>query len=921
MMKIRIYSVIFRKYISVSLLLFFLIINEVFAVSSKIRFERFGIQDGLSDNTITSICHDSKGFMWFGTRNGLNRFDGYVYVHFKHDPNDSTTISDNFIQDIFEDSDGVLWIGTSNGGLNRYDRETGTFMHFLNDPSKPESISNNTLYSITEGRDGILWVGTTFGLNAFDRRTGKFKRYFSDPLDSLTINNDNIGCVFSDSKGNIWVGTNSGLNKIPYDTMTIERAPDRNKVTSKLNQNIIDIAEGNNGILWLSTWGGGLRKFDTETETFEVFLHNPDDPNSITSNIVGHMAFDTTGILWFGTPQGLDSIDPNNYMIVQYHPDSSDPFSMSSDSIWSVYNDNSGILWIGTLYGGGNKKVSSKFTYNHYNYNDIYKGAYKTNNIHNFCEIKSSIWFVSTNGLHKFDSEKNSFRSFFFNKGNNTLRNVEILYTVFNDTGNKLWLGASHPGLIHFDIDKNEFTSFAPYTIFPDLQHFNVMVIKRDTEGMLWLGTSLGILMFDPKTETFKKTEIDDSENQAFTNTTDITFDLDGNRVWIFSSSGLYQLDRKNNKLKCIFSNNPGCPSLRSNYIYGSLDDGHGSFWLGTNDGLYSYNKKEGILTRYTLFNDTIHSLAQDKQGNIWAGTDGGLSYIELSSKEVYNYDMADGLPFIDNIDHAMYCGNDGRIYVGGRNGFYIFHMDSLQISSVPPPVVITSLKIDTVEAELKKKITEISELDLPYKKAPLTLEFSALDYTNPSKNRFAYKMEDLNKDWIQSGNQRKVTYTNLEPGSYVFRVKAANSQGVWNNEGVSLRITIIPPFWKTVWFNFLAIISFFGLVFLGYVLRVRNMQRLNKELENRVGERTEELRKINEVLLDEIHERKEAESKITVLSGLLPICASCKKIRDDKGNWTQIESYIRDHSEAVFSHSICPDCKKKLYPELYNKK
>ncbi|MCE5248668.1 hypothetical protein LLG96_00460 [bacterium] len=913
-------SIIFPKYISV-LMLWFILLIRPFPVSAKIQFEHFGIQDGLSDNTITAICKDSHGFMWFGTRNGLNRFDGYNYVCFKHDLNDSTTISDNYIQVIFEDSSGVLWIGTINGGLNSYNRETGTFVHYVHDEAGPEGISSNTINSIAEGNDGTLWVGTVFGLNALDLSRVKFRHYFNDPTDSLTINHSNVGCVFSDKKGTIWIGTNSGLNVISHETNTIKRLPDRNKVTSILNQNIIDIVEGDNGILWLSTWGGGLRRFDTKTETYEVFLHDPDNPKSINSNVVGHMSFDNHGILWFGTTQGLHSIDPKNNNIEHYNYDLTDPFSMSGDSIWGVYNDNSGIVWIGTLYGGGNKIVPSKLIYNYYNYTDIYKGTDKINNIHNFCEINSSIWFESTNGLHKFDPGKNTFRSYFFNKGKITGRNIELLLTLYNDNSKQIWLGTSIPGLIRFDIDQDVFTPFTPYKLFPDLQHFNVSVIKKDSEGMLWLSTSLGILKFNPKTETFEKTEIDEKEYQIFLGTTDIISDPDGKRMWIFGNFGLYQLYRKNKELRAIFSNNPESPNLKSNNIYCSLDDGHGSFWIGTDDGLYSYDIKTGKHKRFALFNDSIHSIIKDKQGAIWASTNAGLSCIEPSSMEIYNYNTGDGLPFIDNIDNAMFCGNDGTIYVGGKDGFYTFHPDSMHTGNQPPPVVITSLKIDNVEAEFEKKITETSDITLPYRKAPLMLEFSALDYVNPSKNTFAYTMEGLNSDWIKSGNHRNVTYTNLEPGSYVFWVKAANSQGVWNNEGVSLRITIIPPFWKTLWFKALSIIALFGFIYLGHVIRIRNILRFNKELENRIDERTEELKRNNEKLLNEINEREKAESKIKVLSGLIPICASCKKIRDDKGYWTQIESYIRDHSEADFSHGICPECRKKLYPELNNRK
>lgn len=352
--------------------------------------------------------------------------------------------------------------------------------------------------------------------------------------------------------------------------------------------------------------------------------------------------------------------------------------------------------------------------------------------------------------------------------------------------------------------------------------------------------------MFDPHTETFEKIGLDDKINKYLVGLTNIIFDSDRNRVWLFGDFGLYLWNRKTKELQYIFSSEPGSHSLKSNYIFSSLDDGHGIFWIGTNDGLYSYNSKTGENTRYSLFNDSIHGVVQDKQGNIWASTNAGLSCIERPSMNIRNFDAGDGLPFIENIDLAMYCGKEGAIYVGGHNGFYSFHPDSIHTGSTPPSVVITSLRIDAVEAVFDKSITELSSVTLPYRKAPLTLEFSALDFANPAKNTYAYKMEGMNGNWINAGSQRKVTYSNLEPGSYTFRVKAANSQGVWNEEGVSLRITIIPPFHKTIWFKLIIITTLVGIFYTVHELRIIAIKHQREQLKKLVDRQTEDLKNAN---------------------------------------------------------------------------
>ena len=845
----REYSIRSSNTILLSFLLLFSVLLTPYTANAMIRFEHFSIQDGLSDNTITAICQDSKGFMWFGTTNGLNRFDGYNYVQFKHDPGDSLSISDNYIRALFLDSSGSLWIGTLNGGLNRFNSESESFTSYMHDPDDAEGISNNSVTSITEGHDGLLWVGTSFGLNALDKDNETFKQYLNDPDDPGALVNNNIGSVLADTKGNIWIGTQNGLCMYSLKTDSIKHMMDRNAQTSELNQNIINMTEGANGVLWLSTWGGGLRMFDTQTESYEVFQHDPDDPGSLSSNVVGHMSFDKNEILWFGSPQGIHSLDPATMVITHYSHDPSDSFSISNDSIWAVYHDRSGILWIGTLYGGGNKVVPSKSVFNVYHLDDIYSGATKGGYVDEFHEIGSHMWLGSNYGFHSFDPERGVFSSIITRDSKVEEIAVSSLRTIYSDDSSQLWLGMSMAGLVRFDVNKGTFTKYSDHGFNNSVSTLDVTAINRDKDGLFWVGTQFGILAFDPKTESFNTIGINDKENTNLLGTADILFDSDDNRVWISGPFGLALYERNSNTLSYIFSNFQGSQSLSSNFIYSLLDDGRGSLWLGTNDGLYSYEKDAKTHVRHSLPNDYVAGLIQDNRGNVWACTNVGVSCIKYPSMSVNSYDAGDGLPSDQNMNLVMYGGKDGSIYVGGQNGFYTFLPEDILANSDPPELVITSFKVDNVETEFEKSITETTEIALAYSKAPISFEFSALDFANPESNEYAYKMEGLNDDWSKPGNERKVNYTNLAPGSYVFKVKAANSQGTWNNEGTSLKITIIPPFWKTLWFKFLVLFALVMLIYSIFAARVVAIKRQREQLRKLVDKQTEDIRRVNEKL------------------------------------------------------------------------
>ena len=836
---------------------------------SDLKFTHLTTSDGLSQGYVTAILQDRRGFMWFATRDGLNRYDGNAFVVYKNNPNDPGSLSSNFIQDLMEDDRGYLWIAT-NTGVNKLDPTTERFTRYLHDPNNPNSIGGAYVTSIARDSRGYLWFGTQdAGLDKFDPTTGIFAHYRNDSDGQFvggitqviedsrrdiwfvgsrglfhlnqtagqitrppaTRNGLSADSVYEDETGNLWMLTHSpivGLVKYDLHSERFTKYPlDAGAVgvlASTMNGGSLNgklVADGQNG-LWVPS-SQGLYCFDRRTERFTYrFRHDENNPDSLDIDAVMSVYRDRSGVLWVGTENaGLNILNFRQEQFVHYRHRPSDPNSLSPGRVKAIYQDPHGVLWVGLYPRALNRLDRKTGQIAHYvpNPGDEKKLGKGTNVDSLYKDAEGYLWVGGGgSGLDRFDKRTGRFMHYRHDPDDPNSLISDNVYTIYGDRNGHMWVGGQY-GLGRFDPTTDRFTNYRPVPTDPASLANWIWTIYQDRSGTLWLGTFGGALIaFDDKAHTFM-TNMPDSR--------------DPHRL-----------------------NGGGLTTIR--------EDRTGTLWVGGFDGLYRYNRQSGTFARYTerqgLPSSTIRCIQEDGLGRLWLSTQKGISRFDPRMETFRNYDVSDGLQSNEFSD-GCYQGPDGEIFFGGSNGFNAFFPEQVRDNPYVPPVVITSFKIFNepvpigANSVLKKAIPYVDSLTLSYRHNVFSFEFAALSYANSQKNRYRYKLEDFDRRWIEVGSkQRLATYTNLDPGKYVFRVQGSNSDGVWNKEGVSLPILITPPWWKTNWFRALCAAVFLAMLWGAYQFRVRQLQQeFNMRLEGRVEERTRIARELHDTLLQSV--------------------------------------------------------------------
>ncbi len=840
----------------------------------RLKFTHLSVEDGLSQNDGRQILQDQVGFIWIGTQDGLNRYDGYEFKVYTYDPDDNTGLSDDFITALYEDRSGTLWVGTKNGGLNKFDLTTGQFTRYRHDPDDPHSLSHDNVQAIYEDQSGILWIGTRGGgLNKFDRDTGQFVPYQHDPdnphslshdaVSSLaeypagilwiateggglnrfdlrsnqadtgyfvryrhdannpnSLSDDTVWSIYLDRSGILWLGTEKGgLNRFDPETEQFSHYQhDPHDPTSISHDEIEAITEDDSGDLWIGTLGGGLNKFDRETGIFITYQHNADDPGSLSHDTVDSVYFDRAGTLWVGTVgKGINLLDPNTQKFLHFKTEPGNPNSLSYDFVMGVYEDSEGILWVGTIGGGVNAYDRKTGTFTHYKADPDTPGSISHNRVWTITEDQAGTLWMGTlgGGLNKFDRETQTFTHYQADPDNPNSISHDLIWTIYKDRQGILWIGTFGGGLDAFDPGTETFTHYAANPDDPkSLSHNVVKAIFEDQSGTLWVGTDEGGLnKFDRKTQTFTH----------------------------------YQAD----------PDNPH--SLSNDRIKAIQEDRTGTLWIGTGSGLNRFNRTDETFTHYHerdgLPNDVIYGILEDDDGNLWLSTNRGLSRFNPQTETFKNYDVRDGLQGNEFNAGAFYKSASGEMFFGGVYGVSAFYPEKIKDNPYLPPVVLTDFQIFNAsvpigeDSPLSQSISEVEEIVLSYEDKVFSFEFAALNYIIPEKNQYAYMMEGVDKEWVYSGDRRFVTYTNLDQGTYTFKVKASNNDGVWNEEGVSVKIIITPPWWETTWFRGTGLLLLAGLIVGSYRWRVYAIEQRNRELAWQVAERTKELAESNEQL------------------------------------------------------------------------
>ncbi len=852
----------------------------------QLRFDRITIEDGLSQGSIQCILQDRDGFMWFGTEDGLNKYDGYHITIYRKKNESSNSLSGNRIYALFQDREGILWIGTAGAGLNRFDPEKEQFSHFYHDTQDSESLSHNDITTIYEDRDQRLWIGTYGGgMNLFERETGRFRHFRHDPDNTNTLSDDQVTEIFQDRDGQLWIATASGLNRFDPETSRFTRFlndPDDPKSLS--HNEPTSIHQDQLGRLWIGAFGGGLNRFLPESENFIHFRHEADRDQSLSSDRVKATLTDRSGDLWVGTRNGgLNRYRPERGFEHFLH-DPSDLFSLTDSDILSLYEDRAGVLWIGTV-NGLNKFDRNGERFLHFRKHPNRPGSLSHNRVKTIYEDRTGALWIGTfgGGLNRFNPEQKRFVHF--------RHDPEDLHSLSNDRVSSLcetrsgvfWVGTDH-GLNRLDRQAETFSAYHFEEDNPTcLSHNRVRAIYEDRAGTLWICTlGGGLNRYEPETDTFRHFQHNPEDKTSLSN--DRAYVLKEDRrdnFWVGTfGGGLNLFDREAERFTPYRSdpNNPN--SLSHDDIWCIHEDSEGFLWLGTNGGLNRLDPQTDIFVSFHekdgLPNEVIYGILGDEDGNLWLSTNRGLSRFDPKAETFKNYDIHDGLQANEFNSGAFFRGRDGRMYFGGPRGFNTFFPKKVARDDPNiPQVVITDfllfnqsvpLQRDDPGSPLSKRIHTLKSLTLSYRDDIFAFEFAALHFAKPMRNSYAYKLQGVDKDWIPTDASRRfATYTKLEAGNYLFKVKGSNRDGVWNEEGTAIQVFIEPPPWKTWWAY-----TLYGLIIIALVGAFLWSGRKKLEAERAMNRRLKQV----DTLKDEFLAKTSHELR-TPLNGIIGLAES----------------------------------------------
>lgn len=859
---------------SLAITLNFLLVISLLSQSRNIEFERISIDDGLSQSSVFSIIQDSKGFIWIGTLDGLNKYDGYNFMIYRSIPNNENSLSHNTVFKLYEDSEGTLWIGTLGGGLNKYVPEIDGFIHYELDNSE-HSLSNNNVRSIFEDSKNNLWIGTDNGLNLFDRKNEKFIKYLNEPEKRNSLSNNTIWSIEEDKNGTLWIGTYAGLNKFDYHTNTFKRYFHNQYDPNSLSNNYVwNIRTFNNKLLMIAT-NYGLSIFNTETETFSNFYNNPKESNSISHNNVWDIFIDNKNEIWIATLGGgiskVEDIVIVNDKVTElnfsnYLNNKRDDKSLSHNLVWSIFQDKSGLIWIGTDLGLNKINTNSK-GFEHFYSHPLEENSLSSNEITAIIEdSEQNLWIGTRNGLNYFNTSANKFKNYFFG-GNNSISN-NYVRSLYMDKEGIVWIGTNGGGLDKYNPQTKSFSNYSVGFSPNSISNNNVSTILEDSQNNMWIGTLAGLNLFDRQKGSFRNFISDRNDTTTISHDyISAIYEDSKNNLWIGTlGGGINRLDRTNLTFERFEFNPNDKNSIINNYVWSIFEDDKNRLWIGTNNGLEKFDEKNNqfihINTNKNFAYDAVYGILQDNSGFVWISTNRGLIKFLPDSNFVRVYDFGDGLQSNQFSGGAACKGKDGKLYFGGINGFNSFYPNRIKDNEYIPNIVISKFEVlnSTLTSEELSKINQSlysnGVINLSYKSNSFLVEFAALDFTLPSKNQYSYKMEGVDQDWIESGTRKFVTYTNLDPGSYTFHVKGSNNDGIWNEEGTKLSIIITPPFWMTWWFILIIISIIFAIISLVIYAQINHLLEMERlrvkiaaDLHDDIGTRLTEISMITDIL------------------------------------------------------------------------
>ncbi|MCL4551003.1 MAG: histidine kinase [Bacteroidetes bacterium] len=846
----------FSKKILLPALVLLLISKQITAQHNNIVFERIGKEQGLIPGNVNDVYQDSVGFIWMATENGLCKFDGYNFTYYRNHLNDETSLSYNHVFNLMGDHNGIIWVGTLGGGLNKFDSKTGKFKRFVFDPSNPKSLSNNNVFKIYKDSEDRIWVSTLGGgLNLFDPATETFTHYKHNASDPNSISSNMVSCLYEDKDKNFWIGTfDAGINlykESEHIFIHFQNNP-HNKGSLSHNQ-VMEFLEDSKGNFWVATFGGGVNLFDRASRKFRSIKNDPHFPMR-PDNLNVRKMFEDEDSYWVGTYNGLFRFDKKTFAKTDLYSNPDDPTTINDNKVRAIYKDRTGVIWIGTVAGvnkydsmrkniqliyfnenfktflGNTYRVPSKFITDKIiwagptissilksNSRNIrfFGNVDQEENFHTeqtsclYIDENNVLWEGSYNGFYYYDNTKGQFHNVqYVDDGSATLGNNYVKW-FYLDKQNRFWTGTLAGGLTVYDRQNNLLHRFSHNEEdTKTIGDSRVSCVFQDSKGVIWVGTYGGLDIYNEKNQTFKH------------------YRLSPNDLTSISNDRIY----------CIYE-------TRNGYL-----------WIGTYLGLNKYNRDKDNFERFSssqgLSDNTIYSMQEDDDGNLWLRTNDGVTKFDQQKKVFTNYNASDGIPSAGLNGNISFKSDDGKIFFGFSNGLIAFYPSEIKDNPYKPQIALTKLTIMDKEVKvgedspLTKPLNDMDEITLSHSDKVIGIEFSALHYAVPSKNQYAYKLEGVLDNWTYvDANNRKAKFTNLEPGTYILKVKASNNDGIWSDVERSIKLIVTPPFWGTWWFRGAAFVTVLFLIFLFYENRLqrllsieRTRSRIARNLHDEVG-------------------------------------------------------------------------------------
>ena len=850
--------------------IFLLCSFSILAKQPVFTFDEVGYQYGMTNGVVLKVIQDKQGYIWSATQGGLHRFDGYHFKVFKNIPNDKSSLANNYVQTIFEDRDGGIWIGTSGGILHQYHPQSETFTRFPFDQEHPKTlISNSRIMSIAQDADGALWIGTYgAGVHRFEIESQTFTHsYQNSPADQTSLSDNDVLSVLIDQSNILWVSGGNSLNRFDTKTQTFKRylhnINNDNSVSDKL---IYTLFEDSEQLLWIASLGGGLTQFDPQTENFIHFKNQTGNLNSLSNDHVTSIYEDQTNRLWIGTRYGgLNRFNSENNRFERFLHNPQDKTSISSNGILSIMQDRGGLFWIGTLGNFLNRfdpSIEQFGVVKHYygQENSLSDGSVRAV----FKDKKGIHWIGVESGLDSYNQHTGKFSHYRNNPQNSHSLSANDIRVIFEDSEQNLWVGTASGGLNKLnqrdkELGNNIFQHFRHQTNnIHSLSHDHITAINQDSFGNLWIGTLDGLNRFDPINNQFVGYQ--DSKNGLIGSSVSVIYVAPGGIVWIGTNGGLNRFDSESKEFKNYSHDPDNKNSLSDNRIFSINQDQNDTLWIGTAAGL---NKLDPITEKFIHYKEEqgledsrVAAVTFDNNNKMWLGVGSSLMVFDPVTEEFYSVDSPCGVN-----QGAYHQADDGELLFG-KAGYCAFHPKDITHQSLPPKIVLSDFRLanksvdisrNGLESVLKKTINHTDSITLTHKDNILSFEFAAIDFSSPRDNKYRYKLEGFNDDWIDTGaNNRRATYTNLPDSKYVFRVKASNNKGVWNEQGRSIELIVLPPAWRTWWayslYGIILILTIIAFI-RSQIKKVDFERRLNRTLEKKVKRRTYELEEKNNEL------------------------------------------------------------------------